>query len=145
MKRIAFVFLALPLLAQAKDSWKSGLIKVVNTDEWCARPGIPDSPELCGPPGGSATTLFGGGSGDVTRPATPYSQVLEIDAGDAIYTVKRTSFDGGLEFAAGAVAQFEVDGKHMTIKFDRHVTDRRGETHVEHDRGRMDILQIRNR
>jgi len=47
MKRVAFFLLTLPFVVSAKESWSSGAIKVVDTNEWCGRPGIPDWPEIC--------------------------------------------------------------------------------------------------
>jgi hypothetical protein len=133
------------MLAFSKDSWSSGAIKVVDTNEWCGRPGIPDWPGICGPPRSDALTLFSDSSGGAPRPANPYSQVLEIDGADAIYIVRRTSLDGGLRFRPGAVARFSVDGKHLLIKFDRQVFNRHGEARLEHDHDRTDILEIRKR
>jgi hypothetical protein len=144
MRRIAFFLIALPILAFSKDSWSSGSIKVVDTDEWCGRPGIPDWPGICGPLRGDAMTLFSE-SGGAPRPPNPYSQVLEIDGPDAIYIVRRTSLDGGLRFRPGAIAQFAVDGKHLSIKFDRPVVNRHGELQFKHDQDRTDILEIRKR
>ena len=143
MRPIAFFLLALPVLAFSKDSWSSGSIKVLDTNEWCGRPGIPDWPEICGPPRGDTTALFD--SHGASRPASPYSQILEIDAADAIYVIRRTSLDGGLHFRNGAKAQFAVDGKHLIIKFDREVVKRNGEVQLKHDHDRTDILEIRKR
>lgn len=145
MPRIAFLLLALPILAFGKDSWSSAVIKVVNTDEWCARPGIADWPAICGPPRSDAMALFNENTGSVPHPATPYSQILEIDAPDVIYIVKRTSLDGGLSFRPGAAAQFAVDGKHLLIKFDRQIVDRHGESQIHHEHDRTDILETRKR
>lgn len=143
MRRIAFFVVLLAGLAIGKDAWQSGPIKVVDTDQWCARPGIPDWPGICGPPRSDSMALFNDSSGGVPR-ATPYSQVLEIDGPDATYVVKRTSLDGGLSFRDGAMAQFEVDGKHLLIKFDRQVV-KHGESRVVHDHDRTDILEVRKR
>jgi hypothetical protein len=129
-------------LAYSKDSWSSGSIKVLDTDEWCSRPGIPDSPEICGPTRSDTMALFNGASG---RPNGPYSQILEIGAPDAIYVIRRTSLDGGLHFPAGATAQFLVEGKHMMIKFNREESDRQGNVHLKPDHGRADILEIKKR
>jgi hypothetical protein len=142
VRRIAFIVLALPLLTFGKDSWSSGSIKVLETNEWCARPGIPDWPEICGPPRADALTLFNNAHGG-GPPASPYTQVLEIDGADAIYVVRRTSFDGGLHFRDGAKAQFTVEGKHLIIRFDREVVSRNGEVRIKHDHDRTDILEIR--
>ena len=142
MRRIAFIVLALPLLTFGKDSWSSGSVKVLETNEWCARPGIPDWPEICGPPRADALTLFNNAHGG-GPPASPYTQVLEIDGADAIYVVRRTSFDGGLHFRDGAKAQFTVEGKHLIIRFDREVVSRNGEVRIKHDHDRTDILEIR--
>jgi hypothetical protein len=79
------------------------------------------------------------------RPANPFSQILEIDAPDAIYIVRRTSLDAGLQFRPGAIAQFAVDGKHLKIKFDRQERNRSGEIQVRHDHDRTDILELRKR
>lgn len=144
MRRIAFLVLAFPILAFGKDSWSSGSIKVLDTNEWCARPGIPDWPEICGPPRADALTLFNNRNGG-GPPASPYTQILEIDAPDAIYVIRRTSLDGGLHFRDGAKAQFAVEGKHLIIKFDREAVNRRGEVQVKHDHDRTDILEIRKR
>ncbi len=142
MKRIALL-LVLPMLAFSKDSWSSGTIKVLDTNEWCARPGIPDWPGVCGPLRSDTTALFNNaGTG---RPASPLSQILEIDTADAIYVIRRTSMDSGLQFSPGAKAQFQVDGKHMLIKFDREATNHRGETSVHHDHDRTDILETKKR
>jgi hypothetical protein len=141
MRRIAFLLVALAMLALGKDSWSSGSIKVLDTNEWCARPGIPDYPEICGAPRGDQTTLFNDSHGG--RPATPFSQILEIDGTDAIYVIRRTSLDGGLHFESGAKAQFAVDGKHLIIKFDREVRGRNNEVQLKHDHDRTDILEIR--
>ena len=46
MRRMVLFALALPLLAFGRD-WSSGSIKVLDTDEWCGRPGIPDWPGIC--------------------------------------------------------------------------------------------------
>jgi hypothetical protein len=143
MRRFAFVLFAVPMLAFGKDSWSSGSIKVLDTNEWCGRPGIPDYPEICGPPRGDATALFSDSHG--ARAATPFSQILEIDGADVIYVIRRTSLDGGLHFQDGAKAQFAVDGKHLIIKFDREVRDRNGEVQWKHDHDRTDILEIRKR
>ena len=144
MHRIAFLLLALPVLAFNNDVWKSGSIKVVDTDEWCGRPGIPDWPGICGQQG-ATRALFSDAHGDSVRPANPFSQILEIDAPDAIYIVRRTSLDGGLQFQPGAIAQFAVDGKHLKIKFDRQEKNRRGEIQVRHDHDRTDLLELRKR
>ena len=144
MRRIAFFLLVLPSLAFCKDSWSSGAIKVVNTDEWCGRPATADWPAICGPTRGDSMALFNENTSGVPR-STPYSQVLEIDGPDAIYIVKRTSLDSGLSFRPGAAAQFAEDGKHLLIKFDRQVVGRHGETHLVHDHDRTDILEIRKR
>jgi hypothetical protein len=132
---------ALPVLMAAKDSFSTGSIKVLNTDEWCGRPGIPDFPAICSIRGDS-TALFNDNHGAVPQGA-PYTQILEIDGADAIYVVKRTGLDGGLSFPAGAKAQFAVDGKHLLIKFDREVKDRHGEVHVQHGQDKTDILQVK--
>jgi hypothetical protein len=142
MKRIAFFVVALPILVFSKDSWKTGSIKVLDTDEWCSRPGIPDWPAVCGAPRGDSLSLFND-NGESTHTGNPHSQLLEIDAPDAIYVIKRTSFDGGLQFRPGAVAQFSVDGKHLIIKFDHEIMNRRGDSRVQHQQDRTDILQIR--
>ena len=142
MKRIAFLVVALPILVFSKESWQTGSIKVLDTDEWCSRPGIPDWPGVCGPPRGDSVSLFND-TGESAHTGNPHSQLLEIDAPDSIYIVKRTSFDGGLQFRPGATAQFAVDGKHLTIKFDREVSNRHGDSRVQHDHDRLDILQIR--
>src|SRR5579862_5453766 len=108
MKRIAFfAFALLPLLVFSKESWKTGSIKVLDTDDWCSRPGIPDWPGVCGPPRSESMSLFND-TGDSAHTGVPHSQLLEIDAPGAIYVIKRTSFDGGLQFRPGAVAQFSV-------------------------------------
>lgn len=143
MRRIAFIVLALPILALGKDSWSTGTIKVLDTNEWCGRPGIPDWPEICGPPRSDALTLFSDSHG--APPASPYSQILEIDGADVTYVVRRTSLDGGLHFREGAKAQFAVDGKHLIIRFDREVKNRRGELQLKHDHDRTDILDVRKR
>ena len=142
MKRIAFLVVALPILVFSKESWQTGSIKVLDTDEWCSHPGIPDWPGVCGPPRGDSVSLFND-TGESAHTGNPHSQLLEIDAPDSIYIVKRTSFDGGLQFRPGATAQFAVDGKHLTIKFDREVSNRHGDSRVQHDHDRLDILQIR--
>ncbi len=144
LRRFALIFLALPILTFGKDSWSSGSIKVLDTNEWCARPGIPDWPEICGPPRADATTLFSDSHGG-GPPSSPYSQILEIDGVDAIYVIRRTSLDGGLQFREGARAQFLVDGKHLIVKFDRETANRRGEAQVKHERARTDILEVRKR
>lgn len=144
MRRIAFLLLALPVLARTKDSWSAGAIKVLATDEWCGRPGIPDWPDICGPPRSDSMTLFNG-SGGAARPANPYTQILEISAPDATYIVRRTSLDGGLHFHPGAKAQFAVDGKHLILKFDREDYDRRGQLHLHHDHDRLDILEVKKK
>ena len=36
-------------------------------------------------------------TGDSAHTGMPHSQLLEIDAPDAIYVIRRTSFDGGLQ------------------------------------------------
>ena len=142
MKRIVFLLVVLPILVFSKDLWKTGTIKVLNTNDWCSRPGIPDWPGVCGPPRSDSMSLFND-AGDSSHIGIPHSQLLEIDAPDAIYVIKRTSFDGGLQFRPGAVAQFSVDGKHLVIKFDREIPDRHGDLRVQHEQGRTDILQIR--
>ena len=134
--------LFLTALAFASD-FTSGTIKVLAADEWCARPGIPDWPEICGAPGAGQTTLFNGSAG--APKGTPYSQILEIQGADAIYVVRRTSLDGGLQFSPGAKAQFQVDGKHLLLKFDREVQDRSGQKHLKHDHDRLDILQMKKK
>ena len=142
MKRVAFFLLLMPFLAQASESWSSGVIKVVDTDKWCARPGIPDWPEICGPTRGDTMALFNENTGGSPH-GSPYSQILEIDASDAVYVVRRTSLDGGLSFQPGARAQFAVDGKHLLLKFDRQVVNRKGEVRMVHDHDRTDILETR--
>jgi hypothetical protein len=142
VKRIAFFAVVLPILVFSKESWQKGSIKVLDTDDWCSRPGIPDWPGVCGPPRSDSLSLFND-AGDASHPGIPHSQLLEIDAPDAIYVVKRTSFDGGLQFRPGAVAQFAGDGKHLIIKFDRETSNRRGDSRVQHEQDRTDILQIR--
>ena len=143
MRRLVFLFLALSILASAKDAWSSGPIKVLDTNEWCGRPGIPDWPEICGPTRSDAMALFSGTSG---APAgSPYSQILQIDGPDATYVVRRTSLDGGLHFEPGAKAQYQVDGKHLLIKFDRQSVNRQGETKIQHDHAKTDILQVKKR
>jgi hypothetical protein len=144
VKRITLIVLAFPILAFCKDAWNSGSIKVLDTDEWCGRPGIPDWPEICGPPRADSMTLFNNKNGG-GPPASPYSQILQIEAPDAIYVVRRTSLDGGLHFRDGARAQFTVEGKHLIIKFDREITNRRGEVQLKHDHDRTDILETRKR
>ena len=142
MRRIALLVVALPILVFSKDSWKTGTIKALETDEWCSRPGTPDWPGVCGPPRGDSMSLFND-KGDSVHTGVPHSQLLEIDAPDAVYVIRRTSFDGGLQFRPGAAAQFAVDGKHLVIKFDHEVSNRRGEVRVEHEQDRTDILQVR--
>ena len=141
-KWIALLIVALPILVFSKDSWRSGAIKTLDTDEWCNRPGIPDWPGVCGPPRSDSMALFND-AGDSTHNGIPHSQLLEIDAPDAVYVVRRTSFDGGLQFRPGAAAQFAVDGKHLIIKFDHEISNRRGDTRVQHEQDRTDILQVR--
>src|SRR5580658_9508239 len=102
-KWIALLIVALPILVFSKDSWKSGSIKALDTDEWCGRPGIPDWPGVCGPPRSDSMSLFND-TGDSAHTGNPHSQLLEIDAPDATYVIRRTSFDGGLQFRPGAVA-----------------------------------------
>jgi len=142
MKRIVFFMVALPILVFSKDAWKTGSIKVLDTDDWCSRPGIPDWPGVCGPPSSASLSLLND-AGASPHPANPHSQLLEIDAPDAIYIVKRTSFDGGLQFLPGAIAQFAVDGKHLTIRVDHEISTRRGGSRVQHEQDRTEILQIR--
>lgn len=144
MQRIALLLLALPTLAFCKDNWKSGPIKVINTDEWCARPIAADWPGICRIVPG-ATTLFNDSHGDAVRPANPHSQILEIDGPDAVYVVRSTRLNSALTFRPGAVAQFAVDGKHLKIKFDREETNRHGELRVHHESGETDILEMRRR
>ncbi len=144
MRRIAWFALALPILAFGKDSWSSGSIKALDTNEWCARPGIPDWPEICGPPRADTTALFSDSNG-AGPPASPHSQILEIEGVDAIYVIRRTSLDSGLHFREGAKAQFAVDGKHLIVKFDRETVNRRGEVQVKHEQARTDILEVRKR
>jgi hypothetical protein len=141
MRQVALLLLSLPLLATDNSVWSSGAIKVLAADEWCARPGIPDWPEICGAPGAGQTTLFNGSAG--APKGTPYSQILEIQAADAVYVVRRTSLDGGLQFSPGAKAQFLVDGKHLLLKFDREIVDRNGQTHLKREHDRLDILQVK--
>lgn len=141
MQRI--LLFAVAVAAFGRDSWSSGLIKVLDTDAWCSRPGIADWPGICGPPKASSTTLLNDAGN--THPASPYSQILQIDGPDATYVVRRTSLDGGLSFQAGARAQFALDGKHLLIKFDRVSVDRHGDTKVQHDHDRTDILEVRKK
>ncbi len=141
MRPIILFFLALPVLLFSKDSWSTGSIKVLDTNEWCGRPGIPDWPAICGPPRADQTTIFNNSS--AAPPASPYSQILEIDAPDAIYVIRRTSLDGGLHFRDGAKARFAVEGRHLIIRFDREVRNRNGEITLKHDHDRTDILETR--
>jgi hypothetical protein len=142
MQRSAFLLLAFSVLLFAEDVWKSGPIKVLDTDEWCGRPGIADWPGLCDGLKGN-TALFSDSRGASARPVTPYSQILEIDGPDAVYIVKRTSLDTGLKFRPGALAQFAVAGKHLKIKFDQEETTRHGELRVRHEQATTDILETR--
>ena len=144
MRRIAFFFLALPIIGFSKDTWKSGRIKVIDTDEWCGRPGAVDWPAICGTLPSGAPRFFNDNRGDAVRPPNPFSQVLEIDGPDAVYIVKSTRLDGALKFNAGASAQFAVDGKHLKIKFDKQETDRNGDLRVHHGSAQADILEIKN-
>jgi hypothetical protein len=143
MRRVAFFLLALPMLAFCKDTWKSGQIKVIDTDEWCGRPGAVDWPAICGTSPSGATRLVNDSRADAVRPANPYSQILEIDGPDAVYIVRSTRLDGALQFRAGALAQFSVDGKHLKIKFDKQGTDRNGDLRVHHASAQADILEIK--
>ena len=97
MRRIAFFLTILPILVFSKESWKTGTIKALDAHDWCSRPGIPDWPGVCGPPGSSSMSLFND-LGDSSHTGIAHSQLLEIEAADTIYVVRRTSFDGGLEF-----------------------------------------------
>jgi len=143
MRRIAFLSLALSIVAFSKDTWKSGRIKVIDSDEWCGRPVAVDWPAICGTLPSGAPRFFNDSRGDALRPPNPYSQILEIDGPDAVYIVKSTRLDGALQFRAGASAQFLVDGKHLKIKFDRRELDRNGDVRVRHDSAQADILEIK--
>jgi hypothetical protein len=68
MRQIAFFLLALPIVAFSKDTWKSGQIKVIDTDEWCGRPGAVDWPAICGTSPSGATRLVNDSRGDAVRP-----------------------------------------------------------------------------
>jgi hypothetical protein len=143
MRRIALFVLALPMVAFSKDTWKSGQIKVIDTDEWCGRPGAVDWPAICGALPSGATRMVNDSRSDAVRPANPYTQILEIDGPNAVYIVRSTRLDGALQFRAGALARFSVDGKHLKIKFDRPETDRNGDLRVHHASAQADILEIK--
>jgi hypothetical protein len=144
MRRIAFVLLALPIVAVSKDTWRSGRIKVIDTNEWCGRPAAADWPAICQTSAVGPARLFNDSRGDAVRPPNPYTQILEIDAPEAIYVVKSTRLDGALQFLPDATAQFSVEGKHLKIKFDQPAVDRHGEVRVHHDSAQADIIEIKS-
>ncbi len=131
------------MVAFSNDTWKSGRIKVIDTLEWCGRPAAVDWPAICQSSAIGPARLFNDSRGDAVRPASPFSQILEIDGPDAVYVVKSTRLDGALQFRPGALAQFSVDGKHLKIKFDQQEVDRHGDVRVHHDSAVADILEIK--
>jgi hypothetical protein len=113
--KLAGVILIFALSGLAKD-WKTGQVKVLDTDKWCGEQTAAHFPGICGVKGEHAPILFHDSGWGSPQPPNPVTQILEIDTVDTIYIVKREALDGGVQLKPGAEAQYAADGKRLLIR-----------------------------